>query len=153
METPDQKELEQFIHQQLMKLPEREAPGDLVSNVFAALAARKTVPWWKQPVTCWPRKTQTLLFGILSLAFLAIVYLAWRPAEVLGANAIAERASDVAWLGRVLDTLASGALTVFNTLPWQWFVALAVVLLAMYAACVATGFALYRITARQGATA
>lgn len=153
METPEQKELEQFIHQQLRKLPEREAPDDLVANVFAAISARQNVPWWKQPFSYWPRNTQALLFGALSLAFAAIVYLAWRPAEALNGNALAERASSFAWLGRVFDALASGALLLFRAVPWQWFVAFAVVLLAMYAACVATGFALYRITARQSTAA
>jgi hypothetical protein len=153
METPEQKELEQFIHQQLRRLPEREAPENLMGNVFAALAARQNAPWWKQPFTSWPRTTQGLLYATLSLAFVAVVYFAWRPAEALNGSSLLERASSFAWLGRVLDTLASSALMVFRTVPWQWFVALAVVLLAMYAACVATGFALYRITARQGASA
>lgn len=153
METPDQHDLEQFIHQQLRKLPEREAPEDLVANVVAALAARHNAPWWKQPFTTWPRNSQSILFGALSLAFAAIVYFAWRPAEALGGNSIVERATSFAWIGRVLDTLASSAVALVRTLPWQWFVAVAVVLIAMYATCVATGLALYRITARQSAAA
>src|SRR5688572_6306754 len=81
MELPEQKELEQFIHQQLKKLPEREAPAELVSNVFAAIAARENAPWWKQPFTSWPRNTQALLYTAVSLVFIVSVYYAWRPAE------------------------------------------------------------------------
>lgn len=153
METPEQKELERFIDQQLKKLPEREAPDDLVANVFTAIAARKNAPWWKQPFTSWPRSSQALLFTALALVFSGAVYLAWRPASALSADSIAERASSFAWIGRLLETLASCAVSILRSLSWQWFVAIAVVVVAMYAACVATGFALYRITARQGSAA
>jgi hypothetical protein len=153
METPEQKELEKFIDQQLKKLPQHEAPKDLVSNVFAAIAARQNAPWWKQPFTSWPRNTQALLYTVLAMVFSGVVYLAWSPAASLNAESIVERASSFAWIGRMLETLGSCALAIIRTLPWQWFVALAVVLMAMYAACVASGFAIYRITARQGAAA
>ena len=153
MELPEQKELEQFIDQQLKKLPEREAPEELVSNVFAAIAARESAPWWKQPFTSWPRNSQALLYTALSLLFVAAVYYAWRPAEAINVGTISERASSFAWIGRLAETLTSTAVGILRTLPWQWFVAVAVVLVCMYAACVATGFALYRITARQRAAA
>ena len=153
MEVPEQNELEQFIDQQLKKLPEREAPTELVSNVFAAIAARENAPWWKQPFTSWPRNSQALLYTALSLVFIVSVYYAWRPAEAINVNAISERASSFAWIGRLAETLSSTAVGVLRMLPWQWFVAVAVVLVSMYAACVATGFALYRITARQRSAA
>lgn len=153
METPEHTELEKFIDQQLKKLPEREAPEDLVANVFATLAARQNAPWWKQPFTNWPRNTQALLYAALSLVFAAAVYFAWRPATALTGEAITERASSFAWLGRMVETLASVAITVATSIPWQWVMAFAVVLFAMYAACVATGFALYRITARPATAA
>ena len=158
MESAEQKELEQFIHQQLKKLPEREAPEGLMGEVFAAIAARENAPWWKQPFTSWPRQSQALLYTALSLLFVAAVYYAWRPAEAINVgaihvNAISEKASSFAWIGRLEETLSSTAVGILRTLPWQWFVAVAVVLVSMYAACVATGFALYRITARQRAAA
>jgi hypothetical protein len=153
METPEQTELEKFIDQQLKKLPEREAPDALIANVFATIAARQNAPWYKQPFTSWPRNTQALLFAALAIMFSGAVYLASRPAEALTAGALAERASSFAWLGRMLETLASTGVGIIRGLPWQWLVALAVVLFAMYAACVATGFALYRITARQNGAA
>jgi hypothetical protein len=153
MDAPEQRELEKFIDQQLKKLPEREAPDELVTNVFAAIAARQDLPWWKQPFTSWPRNPQALLFAALSLVFAAVVYFAWRPAEALGASSLGERASSLAWLGRAVETIANCTLLVARVLPWQWLVAFAVVCVAMYAACVATGFALYRIAGRQGASA
>ena len=153
METPEQTELEKFIDQQLKKLPEREAPDALITNVFATIAARQNAPWYKQPFTSWPRNTQALLFAALSIMFAGAVYLASRPAEALSSGALTERASSFAWLGRMFETLASTGVGIIRGLPWQWLLALAVVLFAMYAACVATGFVLYRITARQNAVA
>ena len=149
MDTPEQRELEKFIDQQLKKLPEREAPETLVANVLAAISARESRPWWKQPFTSWPRNTQALLFATLSLGFAAVVYLAWRPAEALNVGPLGERVSSFAWLGRALETIANCTLLVLRLLPWQWLVAFAVVCIAMYAACVATGFALYRIAGHQ----
>lgn len=153
MDSTEQKELENFIHQQLRKLPEREAPEKLMTNVLAAIAAREKQPWWRQPFTSWPRNTQVLLYGVLSIAFIAVVYFARKPAEALDVGVITERASSFAWLGRLFDTLVSSGILVLRSLSWQWFVAVAVVITVMYLACVATGFALYRITARQGASA
>ena len=147
MDTHEQQELEKFIDQHLKKLPEREAPENLTANVLAAISARESRPWWKQPFTSWPRNSQALLFAALSLGFAAVVYLARRPAEALSG------VSSFAWLGRALETLANVALVFVRILPWQLLVAFAVVCLAMYAACVATGFALYRVAGRQGAAA
>ena len=127
MDSPEQRELEKFIDQQLKKLPEREAPETLAANVLAALSARESRPWWKQPFTSWPRNSQALLFAALSLGFAAIVYLAWRPAEALNVDALGERVSSFAWVGRALETMANCALIVLRILQRQWLVALAVV--------------------------
>jgi hypothetical protein len=151
METPEQKDLEMFIDHQLKKLPEHEAPEDLVTNVFAAIAARKSAPWWKQPFTSWPRNSQAFLYAVLAMLFSGVVYFAWRSPAVLNTDSVVERASSFGWIIRLAETLGSTAVSLLRNLPWQWFVAIAVVICAMYAACVATGFALYRITARQAA--
>ena len=151
METHEQKDLEKFIHQQLRKLPEHEAPENLIANVFATLKARENLPWWRQPFSFWPKNTQALLIGALSLVFIAVVYFVQRPAAAL--DSIGERASSFAWLGRALETVVNGVVIAFRSLPWQWLAAIAVVFFVMYAACLATGFALYRVTARQGVAA
>ena len=149
MDAPEQRELEKFIDQQLKKLPPQEAPANLVANVLAAITVRENLPWWKQPFTSWPRNTQALLFTTLSLAFVALVYFTWRPAESISAANLAEKASSYGWLPRTIEAGANGLLLVLRSVPWQWFVAASVVCLSMYAACVATGFALYRVTARH----
>ena len=150
METPENNELEKFIHQQLVKLPEREAPADLAASVMMAIAARRALPWWKQPFTAWPRSRQVMLFAALAAGFAGALWLAWQPAESLRAGvpgAIAERASAWAWIVRAVETLGNAAILIVRSLPWHWFVAIGVVLVMLYAACVATGVALWRIVA------
>ena len=44
MELPDNNDLEKFIHAQLQKLPQHEAPVSLVSNVLAAIASPQKAP-------------------------------------------------------------------------------------------------------------
>jgi hypothetical protein len=93
------------------------------------------------------------LYSALALVFAAVVYAAWRPAESLSLAPLAERASSFAWIGRMLESLGTTAIAVLRGLSWQWFAAIGLVFLVLYAACVATGFALYRITARPAASA
>jgi hypothetical protein len=146
METPDNKELEDFIHAQLQKLPEREAPADLLANVMAAVKVRQNLPWWKQPFTSWPRGIQSILFVLLGAVFSTVAYLAAKPAEALSVNALSERASSIYWMPRLVISWVDAAVTVVTNLPWPWLAALAAVLCAMYLGCVAAGVALYRIT-------
>ena len=149
MESNQQKELERFIHEQLRKLPEHEAPVNLVENVFKAIAARQVVPWWKLPFTFWPRPNQTLLFAALALLFAGAVYLSWAPAEQLTASSLVERARPFGWVAGVAGTVFSSVALVLRTMPWSWFAALAAVAAVLYVACLGAGLALYRVTAHR----
>jgi hypothetical protein len=149
MESPEQNELERFIHEQLRKLPEHEAPVNLVENVMKAIAAHESLPWWKQPFTSWPRNNQALLFAALALAFCGAVYAAWSPAEQLTAGSLVERARPFAWITGVAQTVFGSFMLAMRNLPWQWMAAIAAVFMIMYAACVGAGLALYRITAHR----
>jgi hypothetical protein len=146
MDRSEHKELEHFIHQQLQKLPEHPAPEDVAANVMAAIRVRKTLPWWKKPFTCWPRGMQSMLFVLLGTSFGAIVYLASEPAQAVSLDAVTERASSLSWVGTLFSSLADFALLAAQSLSWQWLLAIGVVFSAMYAACVAAGVALYRVT-------
>ncbi|HEV8540877.1 MAG TPA: hypothetical protein VGR78_00665 [Verrucomicrobiae bacterium] len=146
METREHNELEQFIHRQLQKLPEREAPEDLLTNVMAAVRARENRPWWKQPFTSWPRGMQTLLFIALGAVFGAVVYFGAKPAEAVSLDMVTERASSLSWIATLFNSLADYALLAFQNLSWEWFLAIGTAFSAMYAACIAAGVALYRVT-------
>jgi hypothetical protein len=146
MDSPEHKELERFIDEQLRKLPEREAPAELIASVMQSLAAREKRPWYKQPFTEWNRGQQSLL--ILALAFLAggATWLAWAPAEQLTSSALADQIRPYGWIGSVAELLASSVILTFRSLPMLWLGAIAAGFVAIYAACVSAGVALYRVT-------
>lgn len=147
MESPEQKELERFIHEQLQKLPEHEAPSNLARNVMRAIARQKSLPWWKQPFTSWPRQQQLFLFAVLACVASGAIYAAWAPAEQLTAGALAEKTRPLAWMRAVTETFFSSLFLALRHLPWTWLAGLGAVFMIMYAACVGAGLALYRITA------
>jgi hypothetical protein len=148
MDLHEEKELERFIHEQLRKLPEREAPADLVESVLNSIAAQKNRPWWRQPFTDWPRGNQALLFAALGAIFGGVFYLAWTPAEQLTAGSLLQAAQPFAWITGILEALASSAVLAVKYMPWPWLAGLAGVFALLYLACVGTGVALYRVTAR-----
>jgi hypothetical protein len=54
MNPPDHRDPADLLHRALRGLPDVPAPTTLEDRVFAALAARATRPWWRQPFTAWP---------------------------------------------------------------------------------------------------
>src|SRR5262249_24584680 len=65
--------LENFIDEQLRRLPPVTAPATLLTRVMTAIAARAALPWCRQAWWHWPRIAQAaVLFVALSAAALAI---------------------------------------------------------------------------------
>ncbi len=149
MESPEQQELERFIHEQLKKLPEHQAPANLVQNVLQEIAARENLPWWKQPFTSWPRNGQALLFATLASVCGGALYFAWSPAEQLSAGSLAVYIRPLGWMSGVADTLFSSFMLALRNLPWSWLAVIGAVFLIMYAACVGAGVALFRVASHR----
>jgi hypothetical protein len=146
MDTREQQELEKFIHEQLQKLPERAAPDALVSNVLTAIVAKQERPWWKQPFTSWPKGSQIVLFVFLSGLLGSLAYAFSGPVEHLSLSALYERALSLAWVADLVRTLANAFVVMLKGATLYWLLAAAAVIVMMYAACIAGGVALYRIT-------
>ena len=146
MESPENNELEKFIHAQLQKLPEREAPETVVSNVLAAIARRKKMPWWKQSFTFWPRHIQNMFFVALASVFVAAIYLTGRAADNVPVPDVSAQLSSFAWVGRTLRSISETLFVTVSNLPLQYFIALALVFMLLYGACIAAGFALFKVT-------
>jgi hypothetical protein len=147
MDTPEEKELERFIDAHLKKLPEYEAPEDLASSVMAAILAREALPWWKQPFTEWPRHIQTFFFIALAALSSFAAWLAAQPAKVVSVDALAEQASSWSWVLESAEGFLRSVLLVLRGLSWEWFAGFCALFLILYGACLAAGFALYRVTA------
>jgi hypothetical protein len=146
MQFPENNDLEKFIHAQLQKLPDRQAPPSLVGNVLAAIAARKKLPWWKQSFTFWPRKVQCLLFVSLAALWIGAIYAAGRAANSVSVPDVSEQLSSYAWVGRALQTLGETFVATLMSLPTGYWMALGAIFLVLYGACLVTGFALFKVT-------
>ena len=145
MKTPEENDLERFIHEQLRRLPDRPAPDDLVGNVLAAIAREKSRPWWRQPFTCWPRWPQTVLFTALLGLLGALAYVISGPAEQISFASLYQKVVSLSWLGNVLKAIGGSALLMFQGMAVYWVAAAVAVVVMMYAVCLAGGMALYRI--------
>jgi hypothetical protein len=147
MDSSEQKELERFIDEQLKKLPDREAPAELVAKVLQSIEERENKPWYKQPFTSWSQGRQALLIGGLTTLVAGATYLAWAPAEQLSLNSLAEQVRPFAWVADVSKTIIASMVLAIRNMPALVLAAIAGIFISMYAACVGAGVALYRVTA------
>lgn len=145
METPEEMELEKFIHKQLQKLPQREAPDQIVSNVMARIAARRSLPWWRQPFTEWPLGSQIVLMAVLIALCTGVVLALGNSLQQASLTALYERALSLSWIGEVATTIGNAFLMALRGIALQWLLAGAAVVMIMYGVCIAGGLALYRI--------
>jgi hypothetical protein len=63
--------LERLLHGALRGAPERHAPAGLEARVFAAIARRAALPWWRRSYSHWPAGAR-LAFVALSAGFEAV---------------------------------------------------------------------------------
>jgi hypothetical protein len=79
MTNDDPKKLEEAIHRELRRLPELDAPTDLVPRVMELLAARARLPWWRRSWFTWPLPGR-VLSGVAAAAVCAAA--GWAIASV-----------------------------------------------------------------------
>lgn len=149
MDLPDQ-ELERFIDTQLKRLPDREAPENLVESVLARIEMLENRPWWQQPFTEWPRFFQSILILSLTALCWALITALATPLQHLSWTSLYEKALAYSW---VLDRARTYGESMYGTLrgvPMMWFLLAGGILASMYFACIAGGMALYRLTVPPG---
>ncbi len=77
--SPDSHEqLERLIHRTLRELPPRRAPRSIEGRVFAELARRAALPWWRKSFVNWPVPARAaflvLSVGVVKLVLMAVVW-------------------------------------------------------------------------------
>jgi hypothetical protein len=85
MKTPPEDDLEQWVHRELRRLPDCQAPDDLVGRVLEEVRRRQALPWWQQSLWHWPSTARWLLLTLLvslSLTVVAIGTGVWSPFEI-----------------------------------------------------------------------
>jgi hypothetical protein len=152
MNREEPKNLEEFIHERLLELPQREAPSDLAQNVLATIAARESRPWYRLPWSEWPRLFQGCFLAVLLGGTAGLAWLAQPIADSISIGAIAQRLSSVGWLPEICFSLLNSIFLVLRQLSWEWVAGAASICLLMYGACMAGSVALYRVAASARAS-
>ena len=117
--------LERLLHGALRGAPERRAPAGLEARVFAAIAQRAALPWWRRSYSHWPVGAR--------LAFVALsAGLIWLSIEAVGRaplGALPLEQSAVFSSGWLREAAALGGVTsqLFESLgraiPFAWLAA------------------------------
>jgi hypothetical protein len=149
-----EKKLEERIHQELAKVPERSAPVNLLSSVMAAVAQREARPWWRKPIPQWPRNNQAVFVTVM-LAFVVCaafgMWQAWPHAalqEIPAQAAAAMEPIRPAW--SIMETLGGAGAIMLKSITQPWLIGFGVALLFIYLSCIGMGMAWYRITFQKG---
>jgi hypothetical protein len=140
MKPENDPQLEQLVHRELRRLPERRAPANLIPRVRAALAARESRTWWQQPWLNWPRAWQAASL-VCAFGLLGGVCFATLNQDVF-LNSL--RSAFTGWFGEagtVNEILNALSTRVFAT-PYLAYVG--AVLFGLYLLCIALGSAFYR---------
>jgi hypothetical protein len=138
-------DLEKFIHQTLRALPERRAPRSLEARVFAAIAARQALPWWRQSFTHWPLAARGA-FLVVS-AVLAAALLAWffrTSGQVESGSLLAGPLAMVAKIHAISGGVGAFLAVVMRSIPSLWLYGALAFVATMYAAFFGLSAAAYR---------
>jgi hypothetical protein len=149
MERPDQDELTDLIHQQLMKLPERTAPATLIPRVLRRIERRQHC-WWLRPWGTWPFSAKLfslpLMIGCLGMFSLGLKAFSGLPLGawiMSGAEDLLRPLTSIWDLTLTLSNAFWVALQSFNQ-PIVWVGVVSVVFL-MYLTCLAVGTMCVRV--------
>ena len=143
MKPPDELKLEQFIHQTLRALPDRQAPRTLESRILAGIAARQALPWWRQSFAHWPLPARVAFLALAGGLAAGLVLLgASSSADVL--PALREFLAPLARVRTIATFVADLGATVFRSIPMVWLYGVAAFIAMLYAALVGLGATAYR---------
>jgi hypothetical protein len=142
--------LEDFIDEQLRRLPPVTAPVTLITRVMAAIATRAALPWWRQAWWHWPKAAQAAVLMVALFAAAIAISGNMVLSEGLGpyTQLISERtAMGGAWsnLGTLLSTLAVALTKVIES----FLLPVSLGVLILYLLCMAFGTALVRLAWKQ----
>ena len=149
MERPDQNELTDLIHRQLMKLPERTAPATLIPRVLRRIESRQRC-WWLRPWGTWPFSAKVFSLPLMLACLVAFVQgltaLSRLSPEAWVVSEAETRLRPLAPVWDLAGTLANAlgiALQSFNQ-PIVWLAAVSIIVL-MYLTCLAVGTMCVRV--------
>ncbi len=146
--STDHPKLAGLIGAELRALPPLRAPAALQTRVFAELARRQALPWWRQSFRDWPMAAQ---FGFALLALGLTHLLFWSPAGP-ALQGLTESLRDLAvgalhWVQAAASSIAilrSVARDLLAALPSSWLLAGAMALVSSMLLLLGSGTLVYR---------
>src|ERR1051326_1923727 len=149
MSERHEQELEQRLHRELRKLPDRRAPETLVHRVMLAVHARERRPWWQRPWLTWPAPAPLISAAFSVAALAAVVYsgsAAWQAAGIGNPlDRVMEWLASLTSAWDLLTSLVNALVLVLQQGGRQYLLIGLAVASTMYLVCVATGSACYRL--------
>lgn len=149
MESNPQQTLEELIHRELSKLPERPAPETLVLRVLTKVQARQQKRWWQRPWPQWPWAAQLASLPLMAGSLVAALFAAsllWKM--MLGYSdllTVSQMVDSLAEASDFLSVLGNAVLMVARSLGQQWLLLALFVPVSMYLTCVGLGTLWYRM--------
>jgi hypothetical protein len=149
-----EKKLEERIHRELTRVPERIAPPNLAESVIAAIKAREARPWWRRPIPDWPRHNRFAFVGmmvaVVACAVAGLVQV-WPHEMIQEIPAQAAAAVDpVRPVVSVVETLSRAGALLLKSISDPWLIGVGVGLFFAYLSCIGMGMAWYRVTFQKG---
>ena len=154
MSTAYEKKLEERIHQELARVPERTAPANIAANVLTAIKARESRPWWRRPIPEWPRHNRFAFVGMMAafvvLAIAGLVQV-WPHEIIEGIPSQAAAVVDpVRPVFSVAETLGRAGALLLKSISNPWLIGIGSALFLAYLSCIGMGMAWYRVTFQKG---
>lgn len=148
-----EKKLEERIHQELVKLPERTAPEGLVNAVLTRIKEQEARPWWRRPIPDWPRRNQFVFVTVMLALVASSIGFLWQvwPHEVIQEipSQAAAAVEPVRPFFSVAEMLGRAGALLLQSVS-TWVIGIAVALFFGYASCIGMGMAWYRVTFQKG---
>lgn len=149
-----EKKLEERIHRELVKLPERAAPEGLVTAVLARVKAQEARPWWRRPIPDWPRHNRFVFVACMLSLVVASVGALWQvwPHEIIQEipSQAAAAVEPVRPFLSVAEMLGRAGALLLESVSQPWLIGIAAGLFLAYLSCIGMGMAWYRVTFQKG---
>jgi len=130
------------IHRLLRSLPDRAAPASLEDRVFAEIARRAALPWWRQSFALWPRAARAASLAVSAAVAVAMVLTFAHLLDIIP-GAI-ETTPLVATLSGIWNLVAGFCAQLLGRIPaFTWTIIIAVIA-ACHTALLGFGAAAYR---------
>jgi hypothetical protein len=140
--------LEQLIGRTLREQPRRRAPASLEQRVFAELARRAALPWWRKSFAYWPLAAQIAFVALaVGIAKLGVDAGTWVASGVQTSPLAGTVESGAGWLqalSQALGFLVSIWTLLIESIPPLWLYGGLLLVMALYGTMFALSAVAYR---------